>query len=63
MGRRLVEGLVREAGADRPGARLRLDTVPATVGFFRKLGFRVVEVVPGGYGPEMPDRVEMERAL
>lgn len=64
-GRRLVAALVedaREAAAGAP-TRMRLETVPATRGFFEAMGFRVVSVEPGGYGPEMPPRVEMARSL
>ena len=62
VGRALLEGLVEEAR--RAGAvALRLETVPATRGFFEASGFRAVEVDPEGYGPDMPPRVEMLREL
>ena len=46
--------------AVRGYATCRLETVPATVGFFERLGFVVVAHDPDGYGPGRP-RVEMRR--
>ena len=79
LGRLLVEGVVGEAreavvaggstvaeeGCLPSGVppRLRLDTIPATRGFFEAMGFSVVEVDPEGYGPASPPRVEMVRPL
>lgn len=47
--RLLLERLV--AGADLGASRAGLDTIPKTVPFFARFGFRVVREVPDGYGP------------
>ncbi|SFI41084.1 GNAT family N-acetyltransferase [Albimonas pacifica] len=58
LGRRLT--LARLAAMRRaPGvALLKLDTTPASRGFYAGLGFEVVAVTPDGYGPGL-DRVDM----
>lgn len=61
LGRRLL--LARMEELRREGcARVRLETIPETRGFFGKLGFRVVEIEPDGYASGM-DRVVMGAEL
>lgn len=63
VGRRLVEGILERARRGEPGARrVRLETLPATRGFFEGLGFAVDRVEPDAYAEGM-DRVEMSRRL
>ena len=60
LGRRLTLARL-EAMARAPGVRLlKLDTTPASRGFYARLGFEVVSVAPDGYGPGL-DRVDMTR--
>jgi len=58
LGRQLIQACVEQALEDPRCTNVRLGTVPATAGFFAKLGFEVVETVKDGYGPGQ-DRVEM----
>lgn len=62
LGRILLEARIRalEAGGDID--TLRLETIPATVGFFRHMGFEVMLEEPDGYGPGLP-RVELRRSI
>ncbi|MEQ9398806.1 MAG: GNAT family N-acetyltransferase [Longimicrobiales bacterium] len=52
-----ILGDIARAGGTRA---VRLETIPATAGYFRRFGFEVVEEDPDGYGPGLP-RVEMRR--
>ena len=47
---------------DEACAAVRLETIPATEGFFRKLGFQTVESKADGHAPEL-DLVEMRLTL
>lgn len=62
LGRTLTHACLDLAAADPRCEAVRLETVPATSGFFAKLGFHVVETQTDGYGPGV-DRVEMRREL
>lgn len=58
LGRRLTEARLRSAAADPAVRTVAINTSQHTVGFYERLGFRTVEVVPDGYAPGL-DRCEM----
>jgi ribosomal protein S18 acetylase RimI-like enzyme len=62
LGRLLLEARIRALEAGDVVDTLRLETIPDTVGFFRRMGFEVVREEPGGYGPGLP-RVELRRPI
>lgn len=61
-GAEMCRHLMEDAAASGRFGTMRLETIPETAGFFRRLGFEVVEEDPDGYGPGLP-RVEMRRGL
>lgn len=62
LGRAVLEACVAQATADPHCKAIRLETVPATAGFFERLGFDAIHTEVDGYGPG-EDRVEMRRPL
>lgn len=62
IGRSLLRHRIEAIRVDTTLVTLRLRTIQQVQGFFAREGFRVVEVVPDGYGPGF-DRVTMELRL
>lgn len=62
LGRRLLDARLDLMRQDPAFRAARLETIPATAGFFVKMGFSVVSTEPDGYAPGM-DRVVLVRDL
>lgn len=58
LGRMLTETRIRAALADPGVRRVAINTSQLTRGFYERLGFRLLEIVPDGYAPGL-DRCEM----
>lgn len=58
LGRLLTEMRLRRAAADPRVRTVAINTSQHTVGFYERLGFQTVEVIPDGYAPGL-DRCEM----
>lgn len=58
IGRMLTETRIRAAVADPRVRRVAINTSQHTRGFYERLGFRLLELVPDGYAPGL-DRCEM----
>lgn len=62
LGRRLTVARIEDAAGAEGVERIRLQTSQDTEGFYRRLGFEVIEREIDGFRPGF-DRVEMERDL
>ena len=51
VGRMLSQERLRRIMVDPTVTRIRLDTSQHTTAFYTKLGFRITEIEPDGYGP------------
>jgi len=58
LGRTLTTERLERAAADPAVSVVALNTSQHTRGFYEKLGFRTIEIVPDGYAPGL-DRCEM----
>lgn len=62
LGRLLLEARVERLLALEGVRTVRLETIPETTGFFKRMGFQVVEREPDGYAPGM-DRVVLVKEV
>lgn len=62
LGRMLTKARLDRALADPSVESVALSTSQLTTGFYERLGFRIVEVRPDGYGPGL-DRCDMRLDL